>query len=245
MCPSERHDNFYINSKVIDKIMFHARCPPYLYFLISYFYLMILTHHTYTGSSRRDQSCVSGVISSLIRGGGDVNCRTLTLNVTPLTLLLQRAASSSKSTSPRDKGKGKENGRGDRGRVRNERYSPGSKGTTLDSSAAFLDHTQGALLSSDTDDKTTLYGNQHPDVVKCSPKGSGRSQGDIDSVSIEDSQRNEDWEGRGRRGGQGQGGGGGGRRMEGTGRGAEDGWVDESYMTWTNTAMQLLKAGER
>ena len=117
-------------------------------------------------------------------------------------------------------------------------YSPGSKGTTLDSVTPFLDRTQLALLWSDTDDRTTLYGthnhhhhrtNANADKMKSSPMGSSSSQLDSGSVgvSIDDQQRER---GRGR-----------GSRVEGRGG---DGWVDESRMTWCNTAVHLLRAGE-
>ena len=97
-------------------------------------------------------------------------------------------------------------------------YSPGSKGTTLDSVTPFLDRTQLALPCFDTDDRTTPYGNNQPSEMKCSPKGSTHSQFYSGSESIEDHNRES-----------------GGERNS---------WIDESYMTWTNTAMHLLKSGE-
>jgi hypothetical protein len=177
--------------------------------------------------------------------------------VTPLTLLLQRAASTSKPSSPRGQkqgqgsgtgsGKGMRTGTGrggggrghgrDRDRDREGLYSPGSKGTTLDSVTPFLDRTQLALLCSDTDDRTTLYGthnhyrhintNTNADRKKSSPVGSSNSQLDSGSVCVHDQQRERER----KRGGDGEG------RVG-------DGWVDESHMTWCNTAMHLLKSGE-
>ena len=131
---------------------------------------------------------------------------------------------------------GKERGGGQRGRGVgvDGLYSPGSKGTTLDSLTPFLDHTQLALLSNDTDDRTTLYGNQATNGMKSSPKGSSHSQLDSYSVSIDDHQ-SKGGEGDGARVGAGVGAG------EGVG---EDSWVDESYMTWTNTAMHLIQSGD-
>ena len=111
-------------------------------------------------------------------------------------------------------------------------YSPGSKGTTLDYLTPLLDHTQLALLSSDTDDRTTLYCNQATNGMKSSPKGSTHSQLDSYSVSIDDHQS---------KGGEK----GGGRVGAGVGEGVgEDSWVDESYMTWTDTAMHLIQSGD-
>ena len=121
-----------------------------------------------------------------------------------------------------------------RDRAREGLYSPGSKGTTLDSVTPFLDRTQLALLCSDTDDRTTLYGTQphhHTNAnahkMKNSPIRSSNIQMDSGSVSVsvDDQQR-----GRGR-----------GSRSEGRGG---DGWVDVSHMTWCNTAMHLLQSGE-
>ena len=206
-------------------------------FIPLFFLLLLWLCPTYClpAYCRRDQSGVPGVLSSLLQGGCDVNCRTSTLGVTPLTLLLRRAALSSKSSSTKDggKGKGKEKERGGGGGQRGRGmgmgvdglYSPGSKGTTLDSLTPFLDHTQLAILSSDTDDRTTLYGNHAPNGIKCSPKGSTHSQLDSYSVSVDDHQS------KGGEAGAGEGGG-------------EDSWVDESYMTWTNTAMHLIQSGD-
>ena len=131
-------------------------------------------------------------------------------------------------------------GRGhERDRDREGLYSPGSKGTTLDSVTPFLDRTQLALLCSDTDDRTTVYGthNHHHHTnantnaykKKSSHIGSSNSQQDSGrvSVSVEDQQRERER----KRGGRGKGRGG-------------DGWVDESHMTWCNTAVHLLKSGE-
>ena len=147
---------------------------------------------------RRDRSNLPGVVDLLLRAGADVNCRTADLGVTPLTLLLQRAASSSKTIrtckwnekhenkneNGRDNGRENENGNENGRENESRRISLGSYISAAHTQTMALMSPHTAQLGSDSDDKTILYADhmkaQNTIGMKISPGLGDNQNGNID-----------------------------------------------------------------